>query len=306
MRSWAERSRETSLRSSFFVAVEDLASVRVASAAAWEELLEAALSLHTAGARFYPHNHCVFEPESGRRPSASTGFPDRVPGYSRRPSMFYDAVHRNGLDLGDWMTTVLDEYHRFLDSAGIPAPRRVAFRAGGWDHGATEAEVAQYLQALASNDIAFDSSASAGVYGTPSWRVGKPWGQNVFSLDPALVEVAPTWYFDCGEGLTSLRGALALGRLVRQPTLWLGAGGGVLETVLHFDHLFHARRGRAREKFAIREVRAVTSRVDRLFRHLSVLTRALRLDRSVTYEELGLVPAPAAVSAATGPGRFSA
>ena len=284
MRRWAERARAHDLHFAFFVSVEDLALVRAESPAGWAEMLEAARALHDAGARFHPHNHCIFDRDTGEKPTAHTGFPQQIEGYPRRASMYYDVVYRCEHDWAEWLGEVVAEYDRFLSEAGIPRPERPVFRPGGWDHGITPEDLRAYLDGLAAHGFAIDSSATSGGYGTPSWTVGLPFGASTQELEHGVMEVAPSWSLDCGAGLASLPGAKALSELRRHPRLWL-RGDGVLDAVLHFDHLFHTGRGSARTYWAVNDPEVVNRRVDRAVRQLARLRSALRL-RSVTYEQL--------------------
>ena len=291
MRRWARRAGESELRFAFFVSVEDLARLRAANRPGYEDLLAAAADLHATGTRFHPHNHCLYDPETGEKPNAHTGLPERIDGYPRRASMFYDVVYRSGRDWPEWLGTVRATWERFLDEAGLPVPDRPAFRPGGWDHGVTDDDLRTYVRGVAERGFAYDSSATAGEFGTPSWRVGKPFGASVFALEGGVVEVAPSWSLDCGASVLSPAGARAAAELRGQRALWGGRAEGVFDTVLHFDHLFHTGRGAGRRLWAVEDEAEVTARVDRFFRRLRLLRRALRLERSVTYEDLS--PAPA-------------
>jgi hypothetical protein len=291
MRRWAQRAREADLRFSFFVSLEDVARVRANSPAGYDELLAAARDLHAAGTRFHPHNHCLYDPDSGVKTNAHTGLPERIDGYPRRASMFYDVVYRGERDWPEWLGTVRADWERFLADAGLPLPERPAFRPGGWDHGVTDDDLRTYVRGVAERGFAYDSSATSGEFGTPSWRVGKPFGENVFSLDGGVVEVAPSWSLDCGAALLSPAGARAASELRGQRALWGGRAEGVFDTVLHFDHLFHEGRGAGRRLWAVEDQADVLARVDRFFRRLRFLRRALRMERSVTYDELEADPA---------------
>src|SRR4051794_32862406 len=162
MRRVAEGSRDLRLRFEVFLSLEHVVAVREASRAAYDELLGALASWHAAGAQFYPHNHCLFDPETGDRPGEASGWPQHVDGYDKRASMFYDVVYRQGADFADWLGTLTRVHERVLADAGLPAPARRALRAGGWDNGSTAEDLARYAEALRANAFEVDSSATVG------------------------------------------------------------------------------------------------------------------------------------------------
>jgi hypothetical protein len=58
----------------------------------------------------------------------------------------YDVVYRNKLEFGNSYKTLDGSYESFLADAGIPRrPGQLVFRAGGWDHGVSQEDVADYL-----------------------------------------------------------------------------------------------------------------------------------------------------------------
>jgi hypothetical protein len=287
MRHWAEASRLGGWKFSVFIALEDVARLRVEDEVGYRMFLDAIRDLHRAGARFYPHNHCVFDPTTGRRPQDHDSLRAPVTTYRKRPSLFYDVVYRNKLEFRNWCKTLGGSYEGFLADAGIPRPGQLAFRAGGWDHGVTEEDVADYLAGLADIGVTFDSSASAGVFGTRSWRIGAPFGANTFRLDRSLIEVAACDFVDCGAPVASSQFVSWMARLLLQASVWMPPlrRRGVLVTVIHFDHLFHEGRGDARRLFSLTDAGEVGQRIDRFMGWLSYVRRLSGLT-SVTFDEL--------------------
>jgi hypothetical protein len=239
MHAWAQEASRVGLRSVFFVSVEHVLRLRAADERAHERLIDGLRALTDAGAELQPHNHCAFHPVSGAPVDASELAP-AVPGYRKRPSMFFDVVRRNGIPIGDWIPQVLDALAAIRAAVRHP-PAPLAFRPGGWDSGGTTAELTAYVAALRACDVRFDSSATRGAYGTRSWHVGMPFGRNTFVLQGSVLEVGATMGWDCGApGLSkpNLAGAL---RLLAQPAAYLPPRGpGVLSPVLHFNNLIGA------------------------------------------------------------------
>ena len=258
MYAWAAEAVAQDLRFVIFLATEDLVRLRGADPNLYKRFCAAAAAMAYAGAEWHPHNHAVFDRETGDRLPAHFD-----PAYGKRPSLFYDVVRVHRADLAEWLRVVRTEHDRFLADAEIAAPAQAAFRAGGWDYGTTGDDLRRYVEAVDGAGFAFDSSAVAGQY----WRVAARFSANVFALSQGLVEVAPGTGADCGAALVSRRTLRALRDVLRQPELWLDPRRpGVLVTVLHFDHLF--KSGRGRPEALIR-------------RHMSLLSRfgrALRLD----------------------------
>jgi hypothetical protein len=197
----------------------------------------------------------------------------------------YDVVQRHQRDPAEWVHQLLVAFDEIVVESGLVRPAQLTFRAGGWDHGDDREGMREYLNALESNRIAFDSSASSGTFGSADWRVGAPFGANVFEISPSLVEVAPCWAVNCGEGIVSRSTATALLRILGQRRLSLSrTATGAFVTVLHFDHLFGPARGGRRPS-----PDAVCGRVSQLFKALSALRTALNLE-SVTFDELVIEP----------------
>jgi hypothetical protein len=301
MRHWAAASRLGGWKFSIFIALEDVVRLRVQDEGGYRMFLDAVRDLHEAGARFYPHNHCVFDPATGRRPQDRESPRAPVTNYQKRPSLFYDVVYRNKLDFRNWCKTLGESYEGLLADAGIPRPGQLAFRAGGWDHGVTRKDAAGYLEGLADMGVTFESSSSSGVFGTRSWRIGAPFGENTFRLDRSLIEVAPCDFADCGAPIASRQFGSWIARLLFRPPIWMAPfrRRGVLVTVIHFDHLFHEGRGDARRLFALRDDAEIARRIDRFLSWLSYVRRLSGLS-SIGFDELAFDEIPDSRSVSSG------
>jgi hypothetical protein len=273
MDRWAEVSARRGWRSSVFLALEDVVRLKALGPRDYPRFLQAARRMAEAGARFYPHNHGVFDEHTGHlRP----GRPGRVEGYRKRPSMFFDVVYRHGLDIGEWIAHLWAHYTRFLDDAELPLPRQPAFRAGGWDHGTTEADARAFVSGLTTAGFAWDTSACAGTYGTRTWRAQTPFGRNVFGLTPTLTEAAPCWSVDALGRLSDPRTAHAVLKALKHPKLWLRSPG-VFVTVFHFNNLFRADVRRGKSSIAVP--------IEGLFSKIGAFRSLLRLP-SITFEDI--------------------
>lgn len=284
MRRWASHSASAGLRSCIFIALEYVARLRHAQPDRYDDFLEAVTMLHESGAAFYPHNHGVFDSTTGMQADYR---PERVSGYSKRASFFYDVVHRHRLNVTDWVRSLLGHYQTFLTTAGIVQPTSLAFRAGGWDHGATLNERVQYIQALSNAGIRYDSSVSRGDFGTRGFRVGAPFGSNVFALTTSLIEVAPCWSVNCGTELISRSSLRSVSKILAQPQVWaLREREGAFVIVLHFDHLFRVR-GKIVDDI---DNTTVVRRLDRLFRVMCSMRKLLNFSSVSTFEDLVVLP----------------
>jgi len=284
MHYWATCAAQSRLHFCFFLAAEDAIRVLASGKKASRDFLAAMRRFDDAGSLFYPHNHFVFDPATGGKRLVAQEPANPPSNYRKRKSLFYDAVYRHGLDLGDWLTTIRTTHQMLLADAGCRIPRWPAFRAGGWDYGSTRQDVERYLDALRSAGFAIDSSACAGVFETATWRVGSVFGSNAFMCRRDVIEVAPCWVDDCGldgQRLLTLRRLMALRRHGR---VWTGAPG-VLVVVFHFDHLFHLGTGGARRYFAVTDAARVAERIRRTCRFFSAVRHLLRLE-SGTFESL--------------------
>jgi hypothetical protein len=275
MMLWSEATGEGQWKSCVFIALEDVVRLRITRPVEYDRFLAAARCMAAAGATFYPHNHGVFSESTGLLAASR---PERIAGYPKRASMFFDVVYRHGIGILDWLDRLGSFYEVFLDDTGLAPPAQLAFRAGGWDHGATEADARAFVDALATTGYSWDSSASAGLFGTRSWRVGAPYGRNVFGLGSDLTEAAPCWFVDASDRLHDPGTARAALTLLTQPRLWRGQPGALV-AVLHFHNLFQRDSGGGSS--------AVRHRIRALFQKLAVVRTVLHLS-SVTFDELRL------------------
>ena len=273
MDRWSEITSREGWKSSIFLAVEDVIRLKATRSQEYRRFLEAARRMASAGATFYPHNHGVFDESTGL---LAEHRPQRISNYPKRASMFFDVVHRHGLDIGEWMERIASHFEDFLIGAGLPRPSRPAFRAGGWDHGVTASDARAFVEGLASAGFAWDSSASSGIYGTRSWRIGAPYGQNVFGLAPTVVEAACCWSVDRLGRLGEPRTVKALVGLARQSRLWRRCPG-VFVTVFHFQNLVRPNK--------TTNVSEITSRIESLFSKLNVIRNALQI-RNADFDDI--------------------
>ena len=284
MAEWGREAAAAGLRFSHFVSMEHVSRLRTRHPEAYGRFVLGIRSLLSGGSNIYPHNHCVFDPATGAFPGEASGWPQHIAGYRPRASMFYDVVRRQGLNLTAWLVVVTAEYERLLRDARVSPPSTRAFRPGGWDHGSTVDEVRTYVAALRACGYRVDSSDASGEFGHRTWRVGAPFGQNVYALSGGLIEVAPSWSLTCGTGLASRRGLAAFGSLMKQPRMWLCRGPGAAVGVLHFDHLFHNGDRRA-GLFEVQSAPAITERIKRLMSTLAILQERLGLEPA-TFDEV--------------------
>jgi hypothetical protein len=288
VKRWAEHAYHTELRFAFFIALENVAVIRHKAAKKYGGFTSALRELVEAGSIIYAHNHGPFDTTSGSRTTVTGNLYNDIADYSKRASFFYDTVIRNNIDIGTWFTVIDNEYRRLLDDVGVKCPIRPAFRAGGWDHGSSETEVRSYVTGIRRSGFAIDSSATSGTYGTRSWRVGAPYGENIFSLGPELKEIAACWNIDCGARTFSGRTARSLLRLASQSALLNRRRDGAFVVVIHFDHLFHSGRAAHRRSFAVLDKAIVAERINSFMTPLAFfLRRGLGL-KSVTFDDLVL------------------
>ena len=283
MRAWARESRRHGIRFSTFIAVEDVDVLRLEDRAAYDTFMEAIAELIDAGMVFYPHNHWVYDRESGHRVTPKPAEPV-VPGYRKRMSFFHDAVHVNGRDLSEWMATVLAAYRDFLADAATAPPTKLAFRAGGWDSGSSDDDLRTFVRALSDNAFAYDSSAS-----NPDGDDCRiPYRSNTYELAPGLAEVAPVSHMNARAPALSRRSARIAAEFLTQPRLWAPpARPGALVTVIHIDNVLHTGRGAHVEKWTVQDRETIERRVASHFRQLAATRRLLRLE-CTTFEDLRL------------------
>jgi hypothetical protein len=277
---WSLHSMKNRWKSSIFLSLEDVAQLKHDRPDEYQAFLSRMRTVARSGAAIYPHNHGVFDSRTGRQ---ATSRPQHVRNYGKRASFFYDVVHRHRLDLGEWMLQLLGQYDQFLEDAEVSRPERLAFRAGGWDHGATPDESALYINAVRDAGFAYDSSVTAGTFGTAGFRICAPFCSNTFALKPPLVEVAPCWSYDCGANPISHGSIASFRRLATQPQVWARPRrAGAFVVVLHFDHLFRSNDGDKRSV----SLSMIDRRVERFFSLMSCLKGFLRLTEVITFEQL--------------------
>jgi len=285
MEYWADRAGVLGLRFCFFLAVEDVVHLRAANPGIYQRFLHAMRLLESAGSIFYPHNHYVFDPTTGGKAPVGNEPAGPSRDYPKRQCLFYDTVLRHRRNFGEWLADVRRSYQEIMAEAGCRLPDRLAFRAGGWDYGGSCAELEAYIRGLKAAGFRVDSSACRGTFGAETWRVGTLFGANAFLLEEDLLEIAPTWAIDVSVppwSLAYLRTLLSL----REHSGLVTTRRGAFVVVLHFDHLFRRQTAWTIDEFAVRDIRRLEARIDRLFWLLVVLRGAFRL-RCVTFEECG-------------------
>lgn len=113
--------------------------------------------------------------------------------YRQRKSFFFQTFYRRGYHD---MVASLTYGKRFLEKSFYAGKKDVlAFRPGGWDHGATSQDTLLYFYALADAGLIANSGLSTGTFEGPDFRVGNDPGHNlatVLSGAQRLVEVSPT------------------------------------------------------------------------------------------------------------------
>lgn len=272
---WARRSSAHGIPCTFFVSVEDAARLRVEDPVGYGRFLGSLQRVHEAGSAFQPHNHRIFDIETGRQPSPPLTS-RRVAGYAKQASFFYDVHHRNQIDLEEWLPLLLFAYRTLCRDADIDSPERLIFRPGGWDAGSTAGEQKRYLEALAGAGFVFHSGDSHGTYGSRDFGIETRFGENIYELHAGLAELAPCWALNCGAICAPpILGALK--RLLSQPVWRSRRRRGAFVVVLHFDHLFHRGWRRSLKEFSVRAPEEIRARIDRTFVLLGWLSRVLSL-----------------------------
>ncbi len=287
MKHWAVCSQKFRLPTSFFVALEDAAALSHCDGAGYAALIDGLRDLVGSGAELHPHNHFLFDPLTGVRPT-SENEPVLPDGYTKRLSMFFDVVHRHGLPIGPWLETLREIHAKLMSDVGRASPRRLAFRAGGWDYGSSCDELSAYVEGLARAGFAVDSSACRGRFGTTNWLAETPFGSNVFRLKSGVLEIGPSLHLNCGRDST-WRLLVDLGLALRRHPGLLRRQDGALVVVLHFDHLFHEYGPRgAQENFVVKDFNVVRGRIDCIFQALQRLKLMLGL-KATTFSEAAVL-----------------
>jgi hypothetical protein len=287
MEHWAERAKRAGLRFCFFIAVENVARLRAQAPDRYRRFITCLHRLQDGGSAFYPHNHYVFDPDTGARPVSPHAASTPPPTYTKRASMYWDVVYRHRLHLAGWLKVVRATYDVLLRDADLMQPNVLAFRAGGWDYGSSSADLANYIDSLAAAGVQIDSSACSGAFGTASWRMGSWFGSNMFRLAPGLIEVAPCSSLDASRSAARCA-ARSVYDFVAHGVWPLTSANGAFVLVIHFDHLFHELRRGTYRHFCVADSATLGARIDRLFAQLTFWRSALSLT-SVSFDDLGEV-----------------
>jgi len=113
--------------------------------------------------------------------------------YRQRKSFFFQSFYRSGYRE---LVSSLAYSKGFLESVIYDAKLDVlAFRPGGWDHGASSQDTLLYFHALADAGLTANSGLSTGDFGAQNWRVGNDPGHNLATIavdDKQIIEVSPT------------------------------------------------------------------------------------------------------------------
>jgi len=113
--------------------------------------------------------------------------------YRQRKSFFFQSFYRRGYrDL----VASLTYGKRFLEKTLYAGKKQIlAFRPGGWDHGATSQDTLLYFYALSEAGLIANSGLSTGTFGGADFRVGNDPGHNLAKVlggEHRLFEVSPT------------------------------------------------------------------------------------------------------------------
>lgn len=113
--------------------------------------------------------------------------------YRQRKSFFFQSFYRRGYRE---MVASLTYGKRLLEKSLYSGKKQVlAFRPGGWDHGATSQDTLFYFYALYDAGLIANSGLSTGTFGGADFRVGNDPGHNVATVlggEQRLLEVSPT------------------------------------------------------------------------------------------------------------------
>jgi hypothetical protein len=269
---------------SVFLSVEDMVRLRHEESDSYRTLIAYLNRWWHAGSRVYPHNHYAFDLVTGDMQEQVAFTREEPVDYGKRKSFFHHAVNQCGLDLSDWLASVFRVYDEIVaEIAERPATARV-FRAGGWDYGSGTDDLALYLNALRSSGVEIDSSACCGRFGKSDWRVGLAFSKNLFYLGGDILEAAPTWSLNMDGNPWKMRRLLQLAVGARRQEL-LGTGKGLLNVVLHFDHLLHDWEGSDVHYFGVVDRQKIASAASRWVATLALAMKVLRI-RPVTFDEL--------------------
>lgn len=113
--------------------------------------------------------------------------------YRQRKSFFFQSFYRRGYRE---MVGSLTYSKRFLEKTLYAGKKQIlAFRPGGWDHGATSQDTLLYFYALSESGLIANSGLSSGSFGGADFRVGNDPGHNLATVlggEQRLFEVSPT------------------------------------------------------------------------------------------------------------------
>jgi hypothetical protein len=113
--------------------------------------------------------------------------------YRQRRSFFYQSFYREGYRE---LVTSLSYGKRLLEKALYDGQKEVlAFRPGGWDHGASDQDTLLYFNALSDSGLVANSGLSTGEFRGQNWRIGNDPGRNLATIlvsEKRLIEVSPT------------------------------------------------------------------------------------------------------------------
>lgn len=113
--------------------------------------------------------------------------------YRQRKSFFFQSFYRRGYRE---LVASLTYGKRFLEKTLYAGNRKIlAFRPGGWDHGATSQDTLLYFYALSESGLIANSGLSTGTFGGADFRVGNDPGHNLANVlggEHKLFEVSPT------------------------------------------------------------------------------------------------------------------
>jgi hypothetical protein len=113
--------------------------------------------------------------------------------YRQRRSFFFRSFYYEGYR---GMVATLSYGKMFLEQAIYDGQEQVlAFRPGGWDHGASSQDTRLYFSALSDAGLIANSGLSFGDFGTPDFGVGNSPGGNVATVtvgDKSITELSPT------------------------------------------------------------------------------------------------------------------
>jgi len=113
--------------------------------------------------------------------------------YRQRKSFFFQSFYRRGYRE---MVASLTYGKRLLEKSLYAGNKQIlAFRPGGWDHGATSQDTLFYFNALSDAGLIANSGLSTGTFGGQDFRVGNDPGHNLATIlggEQRVFEVSPT------------------------------------------------------------------------------------------------------------------